>query len=562
MNDIFDNLLSPIELFYKWEKETPDRIFLRQPIKGVWKTWTYAEAGQEARKIASGIIAHGISPRSHVAIISKNCAHWILSDLAIMMAGCVSVPLYANLTSDQLNEVLIKSDSVAIFVGKLDEWAEKSKGLTPNIKVFHYPQYPDNADISSAGLAWEDLLANNSPLENPDIPDIDSLWTILFTSGTTGTPKGVMHTHKNAGLIANNELLNKNIGLMDVPLPRFFSFLPLNHIAERAAVQMGAIMSGGSMSFAESLDTFAQNLRDTKPTFFFAVPRIWTKFQLGVLAKMPPKKLNLLLSIPIVSGIIKKKIKANLGLDECTSYLTGASITPESLKQWYRRLGINLREVYGMTENGGGFTTMPKEKHKPDTVGKPISNAEGKIVPETGEILMKMPWMMTGYYKDPELTAESLVDGWLHTGDKGKMDHEGFISVIGRVKDAFKTGKGEFIVPTVIEDHFSDNEFIEQICVAGLTCPQPVALVCLSEIGQKEDQSIVTKSLETELVRVNQKLQNHEKVSTIIVAKEPWTDTNKLLTPTLKIKRGAINEKYGDKLLDWHETNGNIVWEN
>ena len=562
MNDIFDNLLSPIELFYKWEKETPDRTFLRQPIKGVWKSWTYAQAGQEARTIAAAIKKQGISPRSHIAIISKNCAHWILSDLAIMMAGCVSVPLYANLTSDQLNEVLIKSDSVAIFIGKLDEWAEKSKGLTPDIKVFRYPQYPDNADISSVGLAWEDLLADNSPLENPDIPEIDSLWTILFTSGTTGTPKGVMHTHKNAGLIANNELLNKNIGLMDVPIPRFFSFLPLNHIAERAAVEMGAIMSGGSMSFAESLDTFAQNLRDTKPTFFFAVPRIWTKFQLGVLAKMPPKKLNLLLSIPIVSGIIKKKIKVNLGLEECTSFLTGASITPESLKQWYRRLGINLREVYGMTENGGGFTTMPKNHHKPDTVGKPISNAEGKIVPETGEILMKMPWMMTGYYKDPELTAESLVDGWLHTGDKGKMDSEGFISVIGRVKDAFKTGKGEFIVPTVIEDQFSDNEFIEQICVAGLTCPQPVALVCLSEIGQKEDQNTVTKSLETELDRVNQKLQSHEKVSTIIVAKEPWTDTNKLLTPTLKIKRGAINDKYGSKLLDWHDTDGKVVWEN
>jgi long-subunit acyl-CoA synthetase (AMP-forming) len=214
-----------------------------------------------------------------------------------------------------------------------------------------------------------------------------------------------------------------------------------------------------------------------------------------------------------------------------------------------------------MTENGGGFTTMPKDYHKPDTVGKPLTNSEGKIDPDTGEILMKMPWMMQGYYKEEELTNANLIDGWLHTGDKGKMDDEGFISVIGRVKDAFKTSKGEFIVPTTIEDHFSDNDFIEQICIAGLTCPQPVAIICLSEIGNTKDKAEVQSSLEQELVRINKQLQGHERVSTIIVAKEPWSDANKLLTPTLKIRRGAINDKYGHKLLEWHETETKIVWE-
>lgn len=560
MTSIHENLLSPIEMFYNWESTTPDKVYLRQAVGNEWKTWTYKEAGQEARKMASALHAQGIAPRSHIAIISKNCAHWILADLAIMMAGCVSVPLYPSLGAEQMKEVLEKSDSVAVFIGKLDEWKEKKNGLPDDIKAFRFPQYQGNATID-VGLKWEDMMNQYEPIEKADIPNIESLWTILFTSGTTGTPKGVMHTHKNAALLANNEKIHNTMGIFNHKDARFFSFLPLNHIAERIAVELGTLMTGGSMSFADSLDTFADNLRGTRPTFFFAVPRIWTKFQLGVLAKMPQKKLERLLSIPIVSGIIKNKIKKNLGLDQCTTFLTGASITPETLKQWYRRIGINLREVYGMTENGGGFTTMPANHHKPDTVGKPLPNTKGKIDPETGEILMSMPWLMTGYYKDPELTAKTIKDGWLHTGDKGVMDEEGFISVIGRVKDAFKTAKGEFIVPTTIEDHFSDSDFIEQICIAGLTCPQPVALVCLSEIGQKQDKNKVAESLKTELDRVNEKLSSHEKVSTIIIANEQWSDQNELLTPTLKIRRGAINDKYGHRLLEWHEKEETIVWE-
>ncbi len=560
MKSIHENLKSNVEFFYKWEKETPDNIFLRQPEGDQWRTWTYKEAGQEARKIATGLKKMGLGEKSHIAIISKNCAHWIIADIAIMLIGGVSVPLYASLDADQLKEVLTKSDSVAIFVGKLDEWKNKRAGLPEGIKTIKFPHYKDNAEITD-GASWEDLLADNDPLTENFIPEIDDLWTILFTSGTTGTPKGVMHTHRNSALIANNEMMHGTFGYGDHQEVRYFSFLPLNHIAERAAVEAGAFMSGASISFAESLDTFAKNLQDTKPTFFFAVPRIWTKFQLGVLSKMPQKKMDRLFSIPLVGGMVKKKIRAGLGLDKCTTFLTGASITPESLKQWYRKLGINLREVYGMTENGGGFCSMPKNQHKPDTVGKPLPNSEGKIDPDTGEILMKMPWLMTGYYKDPDLTAKTIVDGWLHTGDKGKMDSEGFISVIGRVKDAFKTAKGKFIVPTTIEDKFSGNDDIEQICVAGLGCPQPVALMCLSEIGKSKPQSEMTSSLERELDRINKELHGHERISTIVVAKEQWSDQNKLLTPTLKIRRGAINDKYGQNLMTWHEQADKIVWE-
>ncbi len=560
MKSIHENLRTLPGLFYDWEKNTPNNVFLRQPKGDTWTTYTYKEVGEKARRLVTAMRGMGLKKGDHIALISKNCAHWIIADLAIMMGGYVSVPLYASLAGDQLSLVLKKSDSKAIFVGKLDEWDKKSKGLIEGIKVMRFPDYPGNAKVTQ-GVAWEEMLKSD-PMEGYPEPDIESLWTILFTSGTTGTPKGVMHSYKNAALLNNNEEINSVMGtLEDGPNTRLFSFLPLNHIAERVAIELSGIGSGGSISFADTLDTFAKNLADTRPTFFFAVPRIWTKFQLGVLSKMPQKRLDLLLKIPIVSGVIKKKLLTALGLDQAKTCLTGASITPESLKQWYRKLGLNLREVYGMTENAGGFTMMPANKHKPNTVGKPLPNAEGKIHEETGEILMKMPWMMTGYYNEPELTAKTLVDGWLHTGDKGKFDDEGFLKIVGRVKDAFKTTKGKFIVPTIIEDHFSDNDFIEQVCVAGLGIPQPVALICLSEIGLKADKAKVTENLQSEIKRINSQLHNHERISTIVVANEPWSPENQLLTPTLKIRRGAINETYGEKIGKWHEEKEAVIWE-
>ena len=560
MQSIHENLQTIPGLFYNWEKSTPNNIFLRQPVGDTWNTYTFKEVGDQARRIVTAMRGLGLEKGDHIALISKNCAHWIIADLAIMMGGYVSVPLYASLASDQLTLVLEKSDAKAIFVGKLDEWERKSKGLIDGMPVMRFPDYLNSATVTQ-GVAWEDML-KNEPMEGEPEPDIDSLWTILFTSGTTGTPKGVMHTYKTAGLLNNNELKHDILKTLSLGSEtRLFSFLPLNHIAERAAVELSGFGSGGSISFADTLDTFAKNLAETRPTFFFAVPRIWTKFQLGILSKMPQKKLDMLLKIPIVSGIIKKKLKKALGLDAAKVCLTGASITPESLKQWYRKLGINLREVYGMTENAGGFTMMPENGHKANTVGKPLPNAEGRIVPETGEILMKMPWMMTGYYKEPELTAETLVDGWLHTGDKGVFDDNGYLKIIGRVKDAFKTTKGKFIVPTIIEDHFSDNDFIEQVCVAGLGIPQPVALVCLSEIGLKEEKTKVTENFQSEIKRINGQLHNHERISTIIVANEPWSPENKLLTPTLKIRRGAINETYGEKIGTWHERAEKVIWE-
>lgn len=555
-------LKSPIEYFFQWEEQIPDKPFLKQPQGSKWKIITYKEAGQQARRIAKALHESGLQSGDHIGIISKNCYHWILADLAIMIGGFISVPFYASLSATQLEEVIEKSDCKAIFVGKLDKWDDNKSKVVENMPVIRFPQYKGNSQIT-IGQDWDEVLEKHEGIQENISPNLDELWTIIFTSGTTGSPKGVMHTQRNAALLIHSEEKHNFIKTFDRPVGgnRYFSFLPLNHIAERSAIELGALMNGGNISFADSLESFAQNLKDTKPTMFFAVPRIWTKFHLGVLANTPQKKLDKLLKIPIISGMVKKKIINALGLSDTDVMLTGASITPEPLKQWYRSLGMNLREVYGMTENFGAFTMMPDKEHRPDTVGKPIPEGKGKIDELTGEILMQLPYIMKGYYKDPELSAETLADGWLHTGDQGEVDEDGFFKVIGRVKDTFKTAKGKFVTPTIIEEEFGGQEIIEQICVSGLGLTQPVALICLSEIGLKKPKSEVEAELANQLEEINTRLEAHERLSAIVIADEAWSDDNGMLTPTLKIRRGAIYSKYKSMLDGWCEAPEKIIWE-
>ncbi len=549
-----------IERFYHWEKTTPDKVFLRQPKGPEWKEITFAEAGLEVRKMVTALAAQGLKPGDHIGIYSKNCYHWILADLAIMMGGYVSVPFYASLPGDQLSEVISLGDLKGIFIGKLDKWDDGHIAAIPEKVVsIKFPHYDGNAPVS-VGLDWDDLISNSEPETKNFVPEPDDLWTIKFTSGTTGTPKGVMHVHRSPAMIMINEEKNNWLGAFKVKNPKHFSFLPLNHVGERIAVELPAIWRGGSISFAESLDSFVSNIRDTQPTSIFAVPRIWTNFYLGVIKQIPEKRLNTLLSLPIISGLIKKKLKTGLGLRDIQIAGTGAAITPAFIKDFYRKLDIHLIEAYGMTEVCGSMTNSPMLDAPLDSVGKAIPGGEVKIEPNTGEVLMSSPYMMTGYYKSPEKTAEVLKDGWLHSGDRGTLDNQGFLRIVGRVKDAFKTAKGSYVTPNPLEEVLSKNDFVEQVCVVGLGIPQPIALYNLSAIGQNTDKAEVENSLLADISALNATRAKFEHISTAIVQSEAWSLENDFLTPTLKVKRFSLDQAFGEQYLGWHECPEKVVW--
>jgi len=553
------NAKSILSYFYRWEKEKASEVYLRQPKGDTWKEFTWHEVGQQARRMVSALRAMGYEKGDHIGIYSKNCYHWFIADIALMIGGYVSTPFYANLNAEQLGEVLRLSQAKALFVGKLDNWENAKDGVPKDIPVIKFPHYDGNAKVDR-GTEWNELIAKHEPISGQPDREMEDLYTILYTSGTTGTPKGVMLNYQAPARLLESEQIYGTLGIFDGKPHHFLSYLPLNHVAERNIVELASILTGAKVSFAESLDTFAKNLQSVQPTMFFSVPRLWAKFRLAILDKLPQNKLDKLLKVPVIKTVIKNKIRKGLGLSQARVVMTGAAPTPDIVKDWYTQFDIVLQEVYGMTENCAGCTLMPRNDVRSGTVGKALPNVEIKSDPDSGEIIMRNPWMMTGYFNEPEKTKEVLRDGWIYTGDQGHVDKDGFLHITGRVKDTFKSGKGKYIIPAPIEFRFSKNDFIENIAIVGLGVPQPLALVNLSDIGKAENKEEVTHSFREQLTEVNNNLASYQRVNSIVIVNEDWTIDNKILTPTMKIKRTELNKKYQAQFDDWYEQKENIIW--
>ena len=546
---------SNLDNFLHWAKHTPKNLYLRQPIEDRYLDYSFERSASEVKKIAQFIQNNLKDGPRHVGIMSKNSAHWILSDLAIAAADAISVPFYATLTKDQLNQVLVHSDCQLLIVGKLDHWDNIKDGIPEHILQIHTPESSEKT-----GYQWTELLQNTTEIQSTPTPSPSDISTIVYTSGTTGMPKGVMIN--NGGIEAGINMARK-IALLDTPGTRFISYLPLCHIAERNFVEFAATAAGGTIHFVENLDTFSRNLASARPTHFLAVPRIWAKFQEGILLKIGgQKKLDLLLRIPILNKLIRKKIQKGLGLDQNILAVTGAApITPELLT-WFQKLGIFIQEAYGMTENMGLNTLMPREKIKLGTVGKIHFDCETRIDSETQEIQMRAPYLSSGYYKEPKLTKELFTkDGWLKTGDQGRLDEENFLSIVGRVKDNFKTAKGHYVAPAPIENKLNTHEYIEQVCVVGVNLPQPIALVVLSAHAKSKEPSEINQTLLELKQDINPILKNYEHLKKMIVVKEDWTIENECLTPTMKIKRPSIEKKYEANFESWYTSEETIIYE-
>ncbi len=437
MNTMATDMLA-LQRLQHWSRTAPDRVALVQPMgNGLTREFTWAQVADEARRMAAHLQAQGWEPGSKVAILSKNCAWWLMSDLAIWLAGHVSVALYPTLAPATIRQILTHSDARACFIGKLDGWEHMKPGVPDTLPCIGYALSPPEVVVRCE--SWDSICARTDPLPGEVIRGSDELATLIYTSGTTGTPKGVMHSFGNFAWALNAGI--ERIGMSSDD--RMLSYLPLAHVVERVLVEHGWLRTGMRIYFAESLETFAADMQRTRPTIFFSVPRLWVKFQQGVHHKMPAAKLDRLLSIPIVRGLVKRKVLKALGLDQCRVAAGGAAPMPVALLAWYRRLGLPINEGYGLTENlAVSHLTLPG-RNQEGTVGPVYDGVQARIEAQTGEIQVRNPAQMLGYYKDPDLTREAFTaDGWLRTGDKGSIDAEGRLRITGRVKDLFKTSKG------------------------------------------------------------------------------------------------------------------------
>ena len=551
-----------LQRLYHWERSTPDRTVFTQPVGGgLLKEFTWKDMVDESRRMAAFLKQQGFEPGARIAILSKNCAWWLISDFAIWMAGYVSVPLYPTLAAGTITQILQHSEARLLFVGKLDDWETMRPGVPAGLPCISYSLSPEDAQ-TRVDMRWDEIVARTAPLPGHPVRDGADLATIMYTSGTTGMPKGVMHSFANFAWAID-------AGLRRITLDsdaRMLSYLPLAHVAERALVEHGLLASGMHLFFAENLQTFARDLQRARPTMFFSVPRLWVKFQQGVHSKMAPQRLERLLKIPLAGRLLRRKILKAMGLDACRFAAGGAAPMPPDLLRWYSMLGLDLIEVYGMTENCGVSHATLADVRRPGTVGLPYDGVESRLDPATGEIQVKTGCLMLGYYKEPELTAAAFTpDGWLHTGDKGSLEADGCLRITGRVKDLFKTSKGKYVAPAPIEDRLVTSPTIEACCVVGANYPQPFALLMLNEEAAAKSRDTAGRAaledaMTNHLMSVNHALDPHEQLEVLILMTEPWTVENGLITPTFKVKRNVLETRYVANFDKWTSGGRKIVW--
>lgn len=536
------NVRTLVDCLLQHTEQRPNDTYLVQPDNDQVQSWSWLQTKQHAEAIATGLKKYGIKPGDRVAIWSKNCAEWIIADFAIALLGAVSVPIYPGQNNDSVHYVLQHAGCSLTIVGKQDDYDEVADTLKdsaiPRLAMRYYP--------GDAELNWSSLLRNNrGAVLQPFAADLDDLYTIVYTSGTTGNPKGVMHSYRSFGNTC--EMFNQVFSA--TPDHRFFSYLPLAHLAERIIVQGNSVYAGAPVYFAESLATFAGDIQRAEPSVFFAIPRIWEKFREKILAQTSQQKLDFLLKIPFVSGLVKTRIKNALGLNKAEVIGCGAAPVPEATLRWFESLDIVILEGYGMTENACYGTLnlgapLYSNKRKIASVGHALPECDIRIS-DDGEVLLKSPGLMTGYYRDEQATASVFTeDGFYRTGDKGKIDPQNFLHIVGRLREQFKTAKAKFIVPSSIEKLLVSHPHIEQACVIGRGMVQPVALAHLSETAEGIDKETLKAELTAHVTEMNTQLEHHEVIDGLWICGEEWTAANHLMTPTLKVKRHEVEERY------------------
>lgn len=554
-----------LDYVYEHEAARPDHPWLTQPTGGgAVVDYTLGQAMDQARRMATHLKSRNFEPGFRVAILSKNCAHFFMAELAIWMAGGTTVAIFPTETADTVRYVLTHSGASLLFVGKLDTWEQQASAVPANVPCIAFPLAPPSA--INAFEKWDDIVARTEPISGKPARAADDIAMLMYTSGSTGQPKGVMHRFDRITRAAEGMVKNMRDAIGPGHELRVLSYLPLAHVFERAWVECAAFVDGrGHYFFAETLETFLKDLQRARPTVFISVPRLWLKFQQGVFTKMPPHKLARLLSIPIIGKLVGKKVLRGLGLDHVRHAGSGSAPIPGPLIEWYRKLGLNLVEGYGMTEDFAYSNTSSISLHAPGYVGSPMPGVSVRIS-DDHEVLIKSPGQLAGYYKQPELDAESFTeDGFFRTGDLGEVRADGMLKLTGRKKELFKTAKGKYVAPAPIENSFNANENIEMCMVSGVGQQAPYVMVVLAEalrptVGDPAVRERVTADLAALLKEVNSGLADYEQLRMVVVAREPWVIENGLLTPTMKIKRSRIEAAVANEVEGWYAKKGPVIW--
>jgi long-chain acyl-CoA synthetase len=542
------------------EEKLRDVVYMTQPVgNNQVVDYTWGQVVDESRRVAAYLKGRGYPPGARIGILSKNCAHFIMAEVAIWMAGYTTVAIFPTETAETINYVLTHSEASLLFVGKLDTWEHQKAGVPATVPCVAFPLAP-KTDFDT----WDAIVARTQPLDGRPARASDDLAMLIYTSGSTGTPKGVMitfgaFTRAGEGTVA---MLHDRVGTEN----RMLSYLPLAHSFERTWAEAASLVDGRlHLFFAESLDTFLQDLQRTQPTLFLSVPRLWLKFQQGVFAKMPPAKLDRLLGIPILGKIVAKKIRNGLGLVHVKLAGSGSAPIPPALVAWYRKIGLPLYEGYGMTEDSSYSHVSTEAHNAPGYVGVPMAGVQVKLSPE-GEVLIKSPGQCSGYYKQPELTAESFTaDGFFRTGDLGERTPEGMLKLTGRAKELFKTAKGKYVAPAPIENLINAHPMVELSLVSGVGQPAAHAMVILAEnlrprMNEPELRAEVEKEMHALLESINAKVADHEQLHMIVVASDPWSIENGFLTPTMKVRRARIEKAMEPHVERWYGTKRRVHW--